>query len=213
MWVTKIRNVRNFFFFSVVPLIPVIIVLALDPLNYTKRTDQMSVDLTSCKLRIVDFSCRCWLSNLPFYLSFILPIVLCISINSILFIIVACALLCEKQLRNTQTKESQCLSRFSMALCCFIVLSLAWIFGLYAIGSFRLLFQILFCIFSTLTGFFIFILYILTSKTKRAYWNSKLMYSLRFLFELNFQLYRCFQITWHLINLFSNIIIIVWLSW
>ena len=97
-------------------------------------------------------------------------------INSIIFSIVAYSLLCGRtgqQLRRTQTAESQRLSRFSVAFSCFIVLGLTWIFGLFAIGSIRLLFQILFCIFATLTGFFIFILYILTSKTKRSYWNSK----------------------------------------
>jgi hypothetical protein len=118
----------------------------------------------------------CWLSSLPFYLSFILPIVLIIFINGILFSIVAYSLFCGKireQLRSTQTVESRRLTRFSIALSCFIVLGLTWIFGLFAIGSIRILLQILFCIFATLTGFFIFILYIITSKTKRTCWNSK----------------------------------------
>jgi 7 transmembrane receptor (Secretin family) len=110
-----------------------------------------------------------------------LPIVLYIFINSILFSIVAYALLCGKtgeQLRSTQTVESQRLSRFAAAFSCFIVLGLTWIFGLFAIGSIRILFQILFCIFATLTGFFIFILYIITSKTKRTCWNGKFIYSI-----------------------------------
>jgi len=118
----------------------------------------------------------CWLSNLPFYLAFILPVTVYICVNSIIFSIVAYSLLCgkrRKQLRSTQTVESQRLSRFSIALSCFIVLGLTWIFGLFAIGSIRILFQILFCIFATLTGFFIFILYIITSKIKRTCWNSK----------------------------------------
>jgi hypothetical protein len=129
------------------------------------------------------------LSNLPFYLSFILPIALYILINSILFLIVAYSLLCGKtgrQLRSTHTAESQRLSRFSITLCCFIALGLSWIFGLFAIGPIRILFQILFCVFASLTGFFIFILYIVTSKTKRTCWNSKLIYSI-FLFKSIFK--------------------------
>jgi hypothetical protein len=97
-------------------------------------------------------------------------------VNIIIFSIVAYSLLCgktRKQLRSTQTLESRRLSRFSIALSCFIVLGLTWIFGLFAIGSIRILFQIFFCIFATLTGFFIFILYIITSKTKRTCWTSK----------------------------------------
>ncbi|UJR37227.1 hypothetical protein I4U23_029936 [Adineta vaga] len=145
-------------FSQLISLIPVVIVLAIDPWNYTRRSDHI-----------------CWLSKLPFFVSFILPIVLYIFINSILFIIVAYSLLCGKtaqRLQSTRPLESQRLSRFTLALSCFIVLGLTWIFGLFAIGPVRLLFQILFCIFATLTGFLIFILYIITSKTKRTCWNN-----------------------------------------
>ena len=122
-------------------------------------------------------SFSCWLSNLPFYLTFILPIVLYIFVNSIIFSIVTYTILCRKhdrQLHSTQTIESQRLSRFLLACSCFIVLCLTWIFALFTIGSIRIIFQILFCIFASLTGFLIFILYIITSKTKRILWNSKL---------------------------------------
>ena len=118
----------------------------------------------------------CWLTALPFYLSFLLPIALYILINSALFAVVAHSLLCGKtgqQLRSTQAAESQRLSRFSVALSCFVVLGLTWSFGLFAIGPMRVLFQILFCTFASLTGFFIFLLYIVTSRAKRACWNSK----------------------------------------
>lgn len=124
----------------------------------------------------MNISSSCWLSNLPFYLSFLLPIVLYILINSIIFSIVTYSLLCGKagtRLRSSQMADSQRLSRFSVTLSCFIVLGLTWIFGLLAIGFMRILFQILFCTFATLTGLLIFILYILTSKIKRACWNSK----------------------------------------
>lgn len=149
---------KSFAFAQIVPLIPVITVLSIDPFNYTKRTDRI-----------------CWLTDLPFYLSFVLPIVLYLFVNSLIFTFVGYSLLCgktSKQMRRNRTVESQRLSRFSMALSCFVVLGLTWIFGLFAIGSIRSIFQILFCIFASLTGFFIFILYILTSKTKRTYWNN-----------------------------------------
>ncbi|CAF1521988.1 unnamed protein product [Adineta ricciae] len=145
-------------FSQLISLIPVLIVLLIDPWNYTKRADHI-----------------CWLSNLPFYLSFILPIVLYIFINSILFVIVAYSLLCGKtaqRLQSTHSLESQRVSRFTVALSCFIVLGLTWTFGLFTIGPVRLLFQILFCIFASSTGFLIFILYIITSKTKRTCWNN-----------------------------------------
>ncbi|CAF3870371.1 unnamed protein product [Rotaria sp. Silwood1] len=145
-------------FAQLVPLIPVSAVLAIDPSNYTKRDDGI-----------------CWLSGQLLYLSFILPIVLYIMINSILFSMVAHSLLCGKtgqQLRSTHMVESKRLSRFLVALSCFVVLGLTWIFGLFTIGSIRFLFQILFCTFASLTGFFIFLLYIVTSKAKRKCWNN-----------------------------------------
>ena len=123
------------------------------------------------------FLSSCWLSDLPFYLSFILPIVIYIIINSIIFSIVAHSLLFGKtgrQLRSTQIRESKRLSRFVVALSCFVVLGLTWIFGLFSIGSIHIIFQILFCTFASLTGLFIFLLYIVTSKAKRQCWNSKL---------------------------------------
>lgn len=88
---------------------------------------------------------------------------------------VAHSLICGKtslQLRSTQVVESQRLSRFLVALSCFVVLGLTWIFGLFAIGAVKTLFQILFCTFASLTGFFIFLLYIITSKAKRKCWNN-----------------------------------------
>ncbi|CAF1015720.1 unnamed protein product [Adineta ricciae] len=147
-------------FAQFVPAIPVIVVLSLDPWNYHRRKDNV-----------------CWLSYMPLYLSFILPVGLYIFINSILFCIVARSLLCGKtgqQLRSTQVAESQRLSRFFVALSCFVVLGLTWIFGFFVIGPVRLLFQILFCTFATLTGFLIFILYIVTSKAKRTCWSNAL---------------------------------------
>ncbi|CAF4016929.1 unnamed protein product, partial [Rotaria magnacalcarata] len=149
-------------FAQLVPLILVTIVIYLDPWGYTKRKDKI-----------------CWLSDSsPFYLSFILPIALYIVINSIIYSMVAYSLLCGqtgKKMRTTHTLESRRLSRFSVALSCFVVLGLTWIFGLFnlfSIGPMRLLCQMLFCLFASLTGFFIFVLYILTSKTKRACWNN-----------------------------------------
>lgn len=141
------------------------------------------------------FFSSCWLSNLPFYASFISPIIFCIVVNSILYSMVAYSLLCGntgKKLRSTHTFESQRLSRFTVALSCFIVLGLTWIFGLFAFGPVRYLCQILFCFCASLTGFFIFVLYILTSKAKRTCWNSKSIYNHFFSFYEIIFLFRYF---------------------
>jgi hypothetical protein len=85
--------------------------------------------------------------------------------------------------------ESQRLSRFLVALSCFVVVGLTWAFGLVAIGPMRILFQILFCTFASLTGFFIFVLYIVTSRAKRTCWNSKFIDSLSYSFSYIIQMH------------------------
>jgi len=153
-------TIKAALFAQSIPIIPIAVILIIDTHVYTKREDKI-----------------CWLSptEYPLYLSFILPIVLFILINSILFSFVAHALLCGQtgqQMRSTQIVESQRLSRFFVAVSCFVVLGLTWSFGLLNIGPMGFVFQILFCIFASLTGFFIFILYIVTSKAKRTCWTS-----------------------------------------
>ena len=163
--------------------------------------------------RFASFSC--WLSYMPLCLSFILPVGLYIFINSILFCIVARSLLCGKtgqQLRSTQVAESQRLSRFFIALSCFVVLGLTWIFGFFVIGPVRLLFQILFCTFATLTGFLIFTLYIVTSKAKRTCWSSKSTSLWYFSLQIVSNFSRRFEISWYSIDLFANFVIIICFS-
>ncbi|CAF0802376.1 unnamed protein product [Didymodactylos carnosus] len=144
-------------FAQIISLVPVVIVLAVDHRNYTSRKDNI-----------------CWLNQVPLYLTFILPILIYIVLNGIMFCFVAYALLCgkaSKQLRSTQVVETRRISRFTVAFSCFIVLGLTWIFGFLTVGPVRHIFQILFCIFGSLTGFFIFLLYILTSRAKRTCWG------------------------------------------
>ena len=155
-------------------------------------------------------SCSCWLSSLPFYLSFILPIGLIILIIGILFLVVGHSFFCGKSgrhVRSNQMAESHRRSRFSIAFCCFVALTLAWIFALFAIGPVRVVLQILFCIFGSLAGFLIFLLYLITSKAKRPYWNSK--FPLHCFSLSQVCRFRYVEISGHAHDLFSNIVIVV----
>lgn len=165
--------------YLVVPLVPVITVLIIDPWSSTKRSDQMwgtlvFIDGVIKISRWFQFSC--WLSDRSFYASFILPIAGCILTNSILFIFVGYSLLCDKtnqRLRRVQMAEAYHLLRFALAFLCFLGFSISWLFGIFAIGSSYLAFQILFCIFISITGFTLLSLYLLTAKAKRTDWNSE----------------------------------------
>ena len=61
------------------------------------------------------------------------------------------------------------------ALAIMVLLGLTWLFGILAIGDAKLAFQYLFCIFNTLQGFFVFILFcILPTETIKQDDNCKM---------------------------------------
>ena len=47
------------------------------------------------------------------------------------------------------------------AFTCSVLLGITWLFGIMAVGDLRIFFQILFCVFNSLQGFFIIIFYVL----------------------------------------------------
>ena len=64
----------------------------------------------------------------------------------------------ERKIASTQCR---------IGLSCSILLGMTWVFALLAVGNLKYTFQLLFCIFNSLQGFFIFILYTLANPTVR----------------------------------------------
>ena len=68
-----------------------------------------------------------------------------------------------KLTRNTQysSKEQRKIAakqcRNSLMVC--ILLGMTWVFALLAVGNLKYMFQLLFCVFNSLQGFFIFVMY------------------------------------------------------
>ena len=67
-------------------------------------------------------------------------------------------------------KSTTSYQRVRMAIAILVLLGLTWIFGALAIGSARLFFEYLFCIFNSLQGFFIFVFHCLRQKDVQRAW-------------------------------------------
>merc|ERR1712180_20200 len=58
-------------------------------------------------------------------------------------------------------------AKVRIALGCTVLLGITWVFGLFAVGQLTYTFQLLFCIFNSLQGFFIFLFYTVYSEVLR----------------------------------------------
>ncbi|XP_022326973.2 adhesion G-protein coupled receptor G7-like isoform X2 [Crassostrea virginica] len=136
------------------PLLPVIIVLAVDYDLYKGG------------------NYYCWMSPTPFYYAFLIPMALIIIVNCIVFALVLKSLLNRpKGLQSNQSEAKQAMMNLKAALSIFILLGLTWIFGILAIEDARVIFSYIFTILTTFQGFFIFILFVAREKQFRSYWR------------------------------------------
>ncbi|XP_052814005.1 adhesion G-protein coupled receptor G6-like [Mya arenaria] len=138
-----------------IPLIPVIIVLAIDYDMYYGGKGY------------------CWLSGNPLLYAFIIPIAVVILANLIVFTLVMCNLL----RRNTNTMKSNqselkmASLHFQAAVSIFVILGLSWVFGFLTVDDTRIVFHYLFAIFNAFQGLFIFLLFTLREKKIRNAWR------------------------------------------
>eukprot|EP00057_Strongylocentrotus_purpuratus_P017269 XP_011671743.1 PREDICTED: G-protein coupled receptor 64 [Strongylocentrotus purpuratus] len=108
------------------------------------------------------------------YYSVLLPIAIIVLINTIIFILVTYRLTCGRwtiSAKSSADKNRSETWRRLMDLVAFtVLLGLTWVFGFLAIGGARFLFNILFLIFNSLQGFFVFIMFGLRQKPVRDEW-------------------------------------------
>ncbi|KAK3105819.1 hypothetical protein FSP39_006407 [Pinctada imbricata] len=133
-----------------IPLIPVIIVLAVDYDMYSGG------DL------------YCWMSTTPLYFAFLLPVGLIIIINFIVFFMVLNNILRRpKGLQSNQSDRKKAMINLRASVSVVVILGLTWIFGFLSIYDARLPFQYIFTILNVFQGFFIFILFVAREKAFR----------------------------------------------
>ncbi|OWF34702.1 uncharacterized protein LOC110443881 [Mizuhopecten yessoensis] len=135
------------------PLVPIIIVLSLDPDLY-RGGDRY-----------------CWMSLDAFYYAFALPIGVIILCNLVVFILTVTSI-CRRPtgLRSNQSKQKIAITNLQAAITSFVLLGLTWLLGYLAIADARVVFQYAFTILNSLQGFFIFVLFVARKKQVRDQW-------------------------------------------
>ncbi|KAM9034420.1 adhesion G-protein coupled receptor G7 [Sarcophilus harrisii] len=116
----------------------------------------------------------CWLTvpengylESPLLWSFILPVLIILITNTVIFVIIAVKVLWRRNDNLTSTKRSSFTRKILSTLSIVVVLGLTWILGYLTLimdNDMKIIFNYLFCIFNSTQGLQIFILY--TAKTK-----------------------------------------------
>ncbi|XP_025109863.1 adhesion G-protein coupled receptor G2-like [Pomacea canaliculata] len=140
-----------------IPLIPVIVILAVDT-NLYLGGDRY-----------------CWMALTPFYFAFLLPVGLIVLTNVIIYCLVIAAI-CSRRIEGSTSAESK--SHFRVvgvraSLACFVILGLSWIFAFLAVADARLVFQYLFTITTTVQGFLLFVIFTARDPAFRTFWLEK----------------------------------------
>lgn len=140
-----------------IPLIPVIVVLAVDT-NLYRGGNQY-----------------CWMSLTPFYYAFLLPVALVMLANIIIYIMVVGAI-CRRRNISSNASHSGASNRvigIRASIACFVVLGLSWVFAFFAVEDARVVFQYLFTITNSIQGFLIFLIFTARDPQVRAFWKAK----------------------------------------
>ena len=96
----------------------------------------------------------------------LLPVVLILAVNFTLFFIILVKFTRTKRPIG-KSEENNNLRQVRIGLSISVLLGLSWILAIFAVKDAEYTFQLLFCIFNSLQGFFIFVLYALTSEIVR----------------------------------------------
>ena len=105
--------------------------------------------------------------GLPFYIGIVVPVVLVVIKN---FIILALTLRGITKIRVRNDKKREVMTSVRTAFAHSVLLGTAWVFGIFAIGDLRNVFQWLFCVFNSLQGLLIFLSYTVRSPVARKQW-------------------------------------------
>ena len=136
------------------PLIPISAVLIYDVDSYTGDEGY------------------CWLRLNPFYFSALLPIAMLLLVNifvvTLFFRSIAAT---GKGIRSNQSERKQAKEKLIACLFNFVLLGLSWTFGFFAIGPTNsILYSYLFCLTTTLQGFFLFVLCVVRDPSTHRLW-------------------------------------------
>ncbi|XP_063953512.1 adhesion G-protein coupled receptor G4-like isoform X2 [Lytechinus pictus] len=107
------------------------------------------------------------------YYGVLLLVALLLATNFIIFGLVMQRLSCRKSVaahKTNQASRGETWKRVQNAVAISVLLGLTWLFGFLAIGGARLIFNILFLVFNSLQGFFVFLMFCVRQKEVREQW-------------------------------------------
>eukprot|EP00795_Rhopilema_esculentum_P015071 gene15071-6236_t len=112
---------------------------------------------------------KCMVAGLAFYIAYLTPVSLILFINFLVLIITIISL--GRQSAYIPNKGMKRRSKTKIAVFFSVLLGCTWIFGLIAIEDLKFTFQLLFCIFNSLQGFFIFIFFCAKNEDAKKEWK------------------------------------------
>lgn len=139
------------------PLIPIVVVLAIDPYLYIPKEYGI-----------------CYPQGLAFIFSVLLPVGIIVLANLIVFIFVIYSILkigSNKPGNVARCEHSMTPSQLRVSIFLFFLLGLTWIFGLMAASQASIIFSYLFCLTATIQGFVLFLYFIVLDPITRKLWR------------------------------------------
>ena len=115
---------------------------------------------------------RCIVTGTAFYVAYLLPILLIATINLVIMGFVIKSLKSSNQVSKDRRMTGLTIARIGAA--CSVLMGTTWIIGLFAVDVLTIPMQMLFCIFNSLQGFFIFIFYCARNKDAKKRWMDTL---------------------------------------
>ena len=105
-----------------------------------------------------------------FYFALLLPVALILLVNFVVLIMVMRSLIQKNNPKISSTKSGK--ANVRIAFTCATRLGLTWVLGLLAIREMTYSFQLLFAIFNSVQGFFVFVFYTLMNKDAQKEWKN-----------------------------------------
>ncbi|XP_065664218.1 uncharacterized protein LOC101235964 isoform X12 [Hydra vulgaris] len=110
----------------------------------------------------------CVVRGFSFYFGILLPVCIVMAFNIIILLLTVRGIDNNSSLQN----KMKSIKKVRIAFACSLLLGTTWLFAILAVGKLKIAFQWLFCIFNSLQGFFIFLMYTLDNKKVKEQWVS-----------------------------------------
>ena len=108
------------------------------------------------------------MTGMAFYVAYLLPILLIVTTNLVVMGFFTKSLKTSNQVSKDRRMTGLTMARIVAATS--VLMGTTWIIGVFAVDVLTIPMQVLFCIFNSLQGFFIFIIYCARSRDARKQW-------------------------------------------